>query len=330
MKAAILAALLLAEPVPVIHAGGSVEPLGEERLVVAETAGRIARIHVREGEAVRKGQLLAEIAGEELKARVLAVKRHIEVLKAERALLLAGRRPEERRLARARAKAAQAARERAEEALARGEALANRGLLADDALAQLRSQAEVARAEAEAAEAALALAEAEARPEELAIIDARIGLAEAELAAARAALAKTKIRSPLDGVVLKLLLREGELVAPLDPKPIASLGDLSGRMVRAEVDELDLSRLALGLRAEVRTEAFPGRIFVGTVERIGARMGRRLLRSDDPVERRDARVLEVLIRLDDGRELPIGMRVDVRIYPGSGSADLPARPRQGS
>lgn len=307
--------LLVAEAPPVIHAGGTVEPVGEERLIVAESAGRIARIHVAEGERVAKGQLIAEIAAEEAAARVAMAERQIEVLKAERALLLAGQRPEERRLARARWEAAEAARARAEGALARAEALAARGLLAEDAREERLRQAEVAAAEARAAAAVYALAEAGPRAEELALLEARIGLAEAELAAAQAALAKTRIRSPLDGTILKLLLREGELVAPLDPKPVASLGDLSVRYVRAEVDELDIARLRPGLRVEVRSDAFPEQRFSGVVEHVGLRMGRRLLRSDDPVERRDARVLETLIRLEDGRELPIGLRVDVRIYP---------------
>ncbi len=309
--------LLVAEASPVIHAGGTVEPVGEERLIVAESAGRIARIHVVEGERVAKGQLIAEIAAEEAAARVAVAERQIEVLKAERALLLAGQRPEERRLARARWEAAEAARARAEGALARAEALAARGLsLAEDAREERLRQAEVAQAEARAAEAAYALAEAGPRAEELALLEARIGLAEAELAAAQAALAKTRIRSPLDGTILKLLLREGASWSrPIDPKPVASLGDLSSRYVRAEVDELDIARLRPGLRVEVRSDAFPEQRFSGVVERVGLRMGRRLLRSDDPVERRDARVLETLIRLEDGRELPIGLRVDVRIYP---------------
>ncbi len=311
----LLLALMPAAAPPVIHAGGVVEPAGEERLIVAESAGRIARIHVREGERVSAGQLIAELAAEDAEARVLAAERQIEVLKAERRLLLAGSRPEARALARARHHAALAETRRAESALQRGAALAGRGLLAEDALEELRRRAEVAQAEAEAAAAALALAEASARAEELAVLDARILLAEAELAAARAAHAKTRIRSPLDGTVLRLLLREGELVAPLDPKPVATLGDLSRLYVRAEVDELDLARLTVGLRAELQSDAFPGRVFEGRVERIGLRMGRRLLRSDDPVERRDARVLETLIRLEDGTSLPIGLRMDVRIYP---------------
>lgn len=315
MKTLALFVLALSDPSPVIHAGGVVEPAGEERLIVAESAGRIARIHVAEGEQVRRGQLIAELAAEEAAARVAAAERQIAVLAAERALRLAGARPEERALARARWEAAEALARRAQDALRRGEALADRGLLADDAREALLRQAEVASAEARAAEAALALAEAGPRPEELALLDARIEVAEAELEAARAALAKTRILSPIDGTVLKLLLREGELVAPLDPKPVASLGDLARRYVRAEVDELDIARLRPGLRAEVRSESFPDRAFPGTVERIGLRMGRRLLRSDDPVERRDARVLEALIRLEDGRELPIGLRVDLRIYP---------------
>jgi HlyD family secretion protein len=63
----------------------------------------------------------------------------------------------------------------------------------------------------------------------------------------------------------------------------------------------------------VSADALAGKSFGGKVSYVASRMGKRNLVSDNPTERKDARVLEVLIELDPGAELPIGLRVDVRI-----------------
>ncbi|MFN9731292.1 MAG: HlyD family secretion protein, partial [Pseudomonadota bacterium] len=116
-----------------------------------------------------------------------------------------------------------------------------------------------------------------------------------------------------DGVVLKRDLREGETVVALSPLPLARIGDLSRRYVRADVDELDVGRVREGMRATVASDAFPGREFGGEVVHVAGRMGRRSVVTDRPAERVDARVLEVLLRLDPEADLPVGLRVDVRI-----------------
>jgi multidrug resistance efflux pump len=124
------------------------------------------------------------------------------------------------------------------------------------------------------------------------------------------------IRSPIDGVVLKRDLREGETVVALSPLPLARIGDLSTRYVRADVDELDVGRVRAGQRAVASSDAFPGRRYAGEVVQVARRMGRRNVVTDRPAERVDASILEVVIRLEPGADLPVGMRVDVRIDAG--------------
>ena len=68
--------------------------------------------------------------------------------------------------------------------------------------------------------------------------------------------------------------------------------------------------VAVGQRAEVTADAFPDRKFGGTVYRVAPRMGGKLIQTQRPAERVDTKVLQVLIDLDPGVKLPIGLQVD--------------------
>ncbi|MFN7552832.1 MAG: HlyD family secretion protein, partial [Pseudomonadota bacterium] len=266
-----------------------------------------------EGDTVAKGQVLAEIENAEFLAAVALARAQLALREAERDRLRSGARAEERAEARAVRDEARALAKQADEDLARRRALAQRGTLGREALDQAQAQADAARARLAVAEARHALVEAGAREEDLRVAEAAVAAAQAELDRAQALYEKTLIRSPVDGVVLKRDLREGETVVALSPLPLARIGDLSRRYVRADVDELDVGRVREGMRATVASDAFPGREFGGEVVHVAGRMGRRSVVTDRPAERVDARVLEVLLRLDPEADLPVGLRVDVRI-----------------
>ena len=88
------------------------------------------------------------------------------------------------------------------------------------------------------------------------------------------------------------------------------------RALRAEVDEADISLVRLGQHALIQADAYGDRRFMGQVARIGNLMGRKRVLSEDPGERQDTRVLEVLINLEANTQLPAGLRVDVFIEIG--------------
>jgi HlyD family secretion protein len=306
---------LQARDLAIIHAGGLVEPAGEERRVVPEAAGRLARVLIEEGDRVEAGQVLAELVNAEEAARVALAEAQVAARRAELARLRAGARREERDEARAALAEAEAALSLAMSERERREPLVASGQLPREVLDQARAQERAAAARRDALAARLALIDGPPRAEDLAIAEAALAAAEAELALARALLEKTRVRAPITGIVLKRHLREGEFVAPLNPVPLATLGDLSRRYVRADIDELDIARVREGQRAKVTSDALPGRVFQGQVTQVARRMGGRNLLSDDPAQRRDMKILEALIALEAGEDLPIGLRVDVRIQP---------------
>lgn len=296
-----------------IVAAGLIEPAGEERVLIPEAGGRLDRVLISVGDQVKAGQLIAELDNRSERAAVDLARAELARAEAERDRLRAGPRPEERAEAAALAAEARALAAQAASDYARRERLANSGQLGREALDQAKTASIAARARAHAAEARAALLRAGTRSEDLRAGEAAVAAATARIAVADAALARTRIASPIDGVVLERELAEGETVVALAPIPLARIGDTSTLYARLDIDEFDVGRVAVGMRATVTSDAFPGRTFSGDVVRVGTRMGRRRALSESPTERVDATVLEALVRLEAGAPLPVGLRVDARL-----------------
>ncbi len=152
--------------------------------------------------------------------------------------------------------------------------------VAKAALDEAVARAEVDRTKYEALQEAIAgLAQAEADKARVQMERESLeqALAEAEqvrsqVADAHRLLAETAVRAPRDGVVIRKLVREGELVTALSSftggTPIVELADLSALEVKLEVNEIDVARLTLGTLAEVEVDALPGKRFRGRVTKI--------------------------------------------------------------
>ena len=74
-----------------------------------------------------------------------------------------------------------------------------------------------------------------------------------------------------------------------------------------------MAKVEVGQRAFVTADAFGTRRFPGKVVRVGQLLGRKNFRTDEPTERVDTKILETLVLLDDGHELPIGLRVQAYV-----------------
>ena len=124
---------------------------------------------------------------------------------------------------------------------------------------------------------------------------------------------KTVIRAPIGGIVLRRHRQAGESVSTLFDSPIVTLGDDAGRRVRVDVDETDVAKVAIGMPAYVIADAFGDRRFPGRVIKVSHILGRKNVRTDEPTERVDTKILETVVELEDGRELPFGLRVQAFI-----------------
>jgi HlyD family secretion protein len=150
------------------------------------------------------------------------------------------------------------------------------------------------------------------------LAEADLKLAQGQLAEAQARYEKTFIRSPIDGTVLRQHHRDGESVSNSStvPDPILTIGDRKSLRVRVDVDETDVSKVREGQRAYVTADAFGKQKFWGHVVRVGQQLGPKNVHTDEPAEKVDTKILETLVELDPGSDLPDGLRVDAFIVPG--------------
>jgi len=294
----------------VIAAPGRVEAVSEEVRVSSELSGRLKIVNVEEGDRVMRGQVLAELENADYRARVANAEAELAQREAELRRTVNGSRTEERREAEAAKQAGKAILENAKSEAERRRGLAGRGVISRDEADRYERGYRVAQAEYEQASQRFALVDAAAREEDQAKAEATVTSAEAQLAESRAILEKSFIRAPMNGVILRKLRHTGEIVSTQFDSPVITMADDSVLRVRLDVDETDVAKLQVGQKAYVTAEAFGQKKFEGRVIRVGRILGKKNLRTDEPTEHVDTKVLETLVELEPGQRLPLGLRVD--------------------
>ena len=197
-----------------------------------EIGGVIVRIPVKEGDEVKRGQMLLALSDAELRAQLALQVRALDTVRAT--------------ITQSCAEADLAGRN-----LDRTRRLAAERLVAAQTLDQAESQSVAAAAACSSAKARLA--------ETAAGIDV-----------ARVALAKTVLRAPFDGVVSKVSAKVGEWMTPsmlgaLAPTSAIELVDSRSIYVRAPLDEVDAGKVRKGLPVRITMDAYAGRAFPGHV-----------------------------------------------------------------
>jgi HlyD family secretion protein len=220
--------------------------------IAPEISGRLTSVAVRAGQAVRKGELLAQLDNPELEASLGEAKAAAASAKAERAHIHAGVRDEERAILARSVETAEANLLLAEQEDARAVALAARDFASKQKLDESNASLAKARADLDLKRAQLAAARAGPTAEERALADARVGLAEATVADLQAKLDKTRLVAPVDGVVGILVAEPGEVV-PVG-KPVLTLEVGNERWFSFTLREDALGRLAVGSTVTLATD----------------------------------------------------------------------------
>jgi multidrug resistance efflux pump len=294
----------------IVAAHGVVEPAQPEVRLTADTPGRIAAIFVSEGDHVEKGTILAEIENATLKSEVVAAEATLAVAQAELDRAMHGMVTSDVSAIVSESNAAHAKAKLAEDDLSRSTELAKTGSIANAELETLRQKYAAAQAEYAAASARAISARGGSRREDILIAQARVRAAEAHRDEAKAALARSVVVAPFTGDVIRVKARIGEYHSPAAGEPILMLGDLQTLRVRLDVDERDIARVQAGSPGWVTASAFGDRRFPGKVVEIAKRMGRRTVHVDDPVDRIDVKILEVVFALEGKPTLIPGQRVE--------------------
>ena len=303
--------------VPVLVAGpGRVEPLSEDIQLGSELSGKLKSVNVEEGDRVRKGQVLAILENSDYRAELLSAEAGVQAKDATLRKVVNGARSQERSEALASVRAAQAVMENSRAEMERRQKLfAEAGVISQEELDRFTRAYNVAHEEYQESLQRHSLIDDHAREEDIALAQADLQLARAQLADAQAKYDKTLIKSPIDGLVLRKHHRAGESVSNSStvPDPILTVGDTKILRVRMDVDETDVDRVRVGQKAYVTADAFGGQKFWGRVVRIGDQLGPKNVRTDEPTEKVDKKILETLIELDQAPQLPDGLRVDAYV-----------------
>jgi HlyD family secretion protein len=232
----------------IVSASGKIQP---KRLVniSAETPGRVVELAVNEGDIVKRGQFLLQIDPKSLRTRVDSGTASLDA---------AGASLEQSRQSvhTARVQVEQASRN-----LARQRELWSQQLTTREAL-------ERAENELRAAESTL-----QEREKQVNAQAARIEQERAALESARYDLSKVRIESPIDGIVTRRNIQQGEtaVIGTMNNAGtvLLTLADMSVIQAEVEVDETNIPQVSLGQRAKVIIDALQDKTFYGKVTEIG-------------------------------------------------------------
>jgi HlyD family secretion protein len=151
---------------------------------------------------------------------------------------------------------------------------------------------------------------------QLAAQKAAVSLARAQLAEANYQVELYVIRAPTDGTIVRRYANPGSGASTFSVTAMFQLQPDTQRIVRAEVEERSVTLVHAGQKVEIVPESDQTKVYSGEVLRIAGVMGARKLRSDDPSERADERVVEVVV---DAEQAPVlvGQRVLVKFLKDS-------------
>ena len=232
----------------VVSASGKIQP---KRLVniSADTPGRVVDLAVNEGDRVSRGQFLLQIDPKSLRTRVEGGSASLQAAEASLEQM------------RQSIETARVQLQQAQQNLARQKELAAQQLNTREAL-------EKAENDLKTAESALREREKQIAPQA-----ARISQERATLESARYDLSKVRIESPIDGIVTRRNIQEGEtaVVGTMNNAGtvLLTLADMSVIQAEIEVDETNVPFVQLGQPAKVTIDAIADRSFKGHVTEIG-------------------------------------------------------------
>ena len=227
--------------------------------------GRIIRLLAVEGDYVEAGQLVAEMDPIRYEAAVAHAKAQVASQEQVLARLLAGSRPQEIAAARARRDQAEANLRDAASTFDRIYAIYKKdpGATSRQQFDNAQAALKTAQGKVDEAQQALDLAVLGPRIEDIAAARATLEMYKASLKLAERELADTKLYASLPGVIQDRILEPGDMAFP--QSPVYSLALTNPVWVRAYVEEPDLGKVVLGMKAQITTDSFPGKVYVGWV-----------------------------------------------------------------
>jgi HlyD family secretion protein len=279
--------------------------------VGATSFGRITHLYVKEGDHVKKGQVIATVENVQPEANVQAQQAQIASTKTDVNSYLAAEKTAQANLERA-----QADLEQKKLDWQRAQGLYQAGIMAKQDFDAKKAAYDTAVATIAQMQAALAQTKAQTESAR-----AKVNNAVAQLRFNEDALNKTVSVAPFEGIVTNLPVREGETVVVgiqnAEGSTLMTIADMSVVTAEVKVDETDIVNVKIGQPAEVSVDAIPGKSFKGHVTLVGDQA---LLRSSGVATSQsttgteEAKDFKVIVTLDQPNEqLRPGLSTTARI-----------------
>jgi len=231
----------------------------------------IVELNIAEGKRVTKGDVLAVIEATEYQSEF---DRQTAMLSAAHQKLLeleTGTRPEEVSQAEADLAQAQTQLEEDERQYKLQLQLKKQNAGTETALTQAEAQFESQKKRVERSRLALALLRQGARAERVEIARAEVKEVQADLSRAAWRLGNCVIRAPITGTILRKNSEEGNIVNSIafnGSFSICEMADLANLEVDLKILESDIRKIQVGQKCSITAEAWPGRVYEGTVDRL--------------------------------------------------------------
>lgn len=242
-----------------VSASGTVNPVTQVS-VGTQVSGQVRAVYVDFNTEVKAGQLIAEIDPQTFEYRVRSSQADVDAARAAVQIAVANSAASRANVSRAQSDVAEA--QRAHE---RNVSLVAQGFIAQSEADRTRGVLTSAQESLKAVQALVGVSTAQIQSAQ-----ANVAQREAALAQARIDLSRTRITSPVDGIVIKRTVEKGQTVAASlqAPELFVIAQNLSDMQVDASVDEADVGRIQAGQKASFTVDAFPGQTFEGQVRQV--------------------------------------------------------------
>lgn len=240
-------------------------------LVSPQVSGRIISLNIEEGRRVTKGEILAEVERTEYQADVEQMRGVLRRNKAELSELEAGARPQEIAGATADLQEQEEILSQLESQFKRTKEILKTNSVSITEFEQTQSSYLSTRKRIEKLRQALDMMKEGPRKERIEMARAAVVQAEANLAKSLWRLENCTLRAPISGTILKKNAEEGNLVNPVafsGSTSVCDIADLSDLEIDLNIQERDVSRVFVDQECEIRSEAFPKRVYKGKVSRL--------------------------------------------------------------
>jgi HlyD family secretion protein len=242
-----------------VSASGAVNPVTQVS-VGTQVSGQIKELYVDFNSEVTAGQLIAQIDPETFEYRVRSAQADVDAARAAVLTAQANIAASNAAVSRAQVDLGEAKRD-----LERQQSLVDKQFVAQSVADKARALVSISVESVKAAQAQLGVTQAQIKSAQ-----ANVQQRESALAQARIDLSRTKITSPVNGIVIKRAIEKGQTVAASlqSPELFVIAQNLSDMQVDASIDESDVGRIRNGLKATFTVDAFPGQTFEGEVRQV--------------------------------------------------------------